>query len=77
MTYIPQQSGRVRKLLFKTVTFCYHPNLMDEDAFNELENFLEENRSSFSEINLAQSERKLNLLDKLLSAIYFKRRRKK
>ena len=25
--FIPQQSGRVRKLPFKMVTFCYHPNI--------------------------------------------------
>lgn len=28
--FIPQQSGRVRKLPFKTVTFCYHPNMMKD-----------------------------------------------
>lgn len=40
ITFIPQQSGRVRKLPFKTVTFCYHPNLMRDKDFFELENFL-------------------------------------
>ena len=32
-TFIPQQSGYVRKLPFNTVTFCYHPNTMKNDGF--------------------------------------------
>jgi predicted deacetylase len=38
-TFVPQQSGRVRKLPFKTVTFCYHPNVMNDDEFVRLEKF--------------------------------------
>lgn len=39
--FVPQQSGRVRKLPFKVVTFCYHPNMMQENDFLILECFLE------------------------------------
>ena len=31
--FIPQQSGSVRKLPLKTVTFCYHPNTMTDKSF--------------------------------------------
>ena len=30
-TFVPQQAGRVRKQPFRTVTFCYHPNTMNDD----------------------------------------------
>ena len=33
--FIPQQSGRVRKLPFNVCTFCYHPNIMKNDDFEE------------------------------------------
>lgn len=45
--FIPQQSGRVRKLPFKVVTFCYHPNMMKDDDFDVLERFLKKNAESF------------------------------
>ena len=37
--FIPQQSGRVRRLPFKVCTFCYHPNMMDDADFYVLERF--------------------------------------
>ena len=46
--FLPQQSGRVRKLPFKFVTFCYHPNTMCDSDFNELENFIKENKMKVS-----------------------------
>lgn len=72
-TFIPQQSGRVRKLPFRTVTFCYHPNMMDDDDLRELEAFIRDNRACFREIILAPCKRKYSLLDRALRHLYMKR----
>lgn len=72
--FIPQQSGRVRKLPFKTVTFCYHPNTMGEKAFEELENFLHENKEKFYELSISQlSNKPRTVLDKGLQKLYLAR----
>ena len=69
MTFVPQQSGRVRKLPFNTVTFCYHPNTMSNVNFVHLEQFLKTNQ--FVDFPLIVSDRKMSLVDKLLTKIYF------
>lgn len=72
--FIPQQSGKVRKLPFKTVTFCYHPNTMDKDAYNELEQFLCINHKSFVSLDkqrILLCHRKINIIDLLLRKAYF------
>lgn len=74
--YIPQQSGSVRKLPFKIVTFCYHPNTMSENGFTELESFIQQNRNSFvlaSKIEL--KNRKKNAVERLLQKAYLSRHR--
>lgn len=73
-TFIPQQSGKVRKLPFRTVTFCYHPNLMNEQDYVVLENFIRENHSKFANGKITESKRKLNLIDRVLKYLYFARR---
>lgn len=45
--FIPQQSGKVRNLPFRTVTFCYHPNNMSDAMYDELEKFLTVNKQKF------------------------------
>ena len=75
-TFIPQQSGRVRKLPFKVVTFCYHPNVMQENDFLELEEFLQKNAKSFVSVGkLPLKNRGMSFLDKALRCLYFARRR--
>jgi predicted deacetylase len=74
LTYIPQQSGRVRELPFKTVTFCYHPNIMQDADFELLETFLKRHKGKFLNVPLEQSNRKLNWYDKLLEKLYFARK---
>jgi predicted deacetylase len=70
--FIPQQSGKARKLPFKTVTFCYHPNIMSNKNFNDLENFLIKNRNKFHEYTTnILNKRERVLIDKVLNAIYF------
>ena len=76
--FIPSQSGCVRKLPFKTVTFCYHPNNMTDEDFEKLEKFIKKHKNLFVEFKLIK--RKRNLYDKMLEKLYFnirKIRRKK
>ncbi len=70
--FVPQQSGRARKLPFKVVTFCYHPNLMSKTQFTELERFLYRHQRSFCAFSdLIMKERRLSMYDKLLQKLYF------
>ena len=69
--FIPQQSGRVRYLPFKTITFCYHPNIMSDSDFEVLEQYMRQNRiNSFAP---EETTRKLSIFDRVLIAIYYKR----
>lgn len=73
--FIPQQSGRVRKLPFRTVTFCYHPNTMNEDAYKKLEDFIKTRKKVF--IDFTKKKLKMNnktLFDKMLQILYFVKR---
>lgn len=73
--YIPQQSGQVRELPFKTVTFCYHPNIMTEEDYRNLEIFLDKHKNDFSIISdNMMIKRKRNVKDRLLRTLYFARR---
>ena len=75
--FLPQQSGVVRRLPFKIVTFCYHPNNMKPDDFTILDNFLREHKNKFValHINISQTiKRKRRFDEKILEWLYFKRR---
>lgn len=73
-TFIPQQSGSVRNLPFNTVTFCYHPNTMNEKSFVGLENFIKKNRDKFKRVKVLETDKKESFLDKMLRLVYFARR---
>lgn len=75
-TFVPQQSGRVRKLPLGMVTFCYHPNMMKDSDFERLEIFLQKNKDSFIFFPVQDVNRKINIFDKLLNAVYMRRHRK-
>lgn len=76
--FIPQQSGRVRKLPFKTVTFCYHPNMMENGDIEHLELFLKDMQSKFVSAQDAKvSKRQMSTFDRILRAVYFAKRRQK
>ena len=75
-TFVPQQSGRVRKLPLSMVTFCYHPNMMKDNDFERLEIFLQKNKDSFIIFPVQDVNRKINIFDKLLNAVYMRRHRK-
>ena len=74
MTFVPQQSGVVRKLPFHTVTFCYHPNAMQKEDFVKLEKFLSMYHDKFVSFPTKLVKRKKDLFDRLLKKIYFIRR---
>ena len=71
ITFVPQQSGRVRKLPFDMVTFCYHPNTMSEIDFETLEIFLQQNK--FEDFPIEESTRKLSFFDRFLMRMYYAR----
>lgn len=73
--FIPQQSGQVRNLPFKVVTFCYHPNGMCEKDFEILENFLNKYSKKFVRYEKELlKERKIDIKDQVLKKIYFMRK---
>lgn len=74
ITFVPQQAGTVRKLPFNTVTFCYHPNTMNDDDFEKLDRFL--SKESFSSFPILASNAHMGALDILLRKLYFLRRLK-
>lgn len=70
--FIPQQSGRVRKLPLRLITFCYHPNTMTNDDFEKLYKFISNNHKLFcSADSIRYNKRQRNIIDKLLKRIYF------
>lgn len=76
-TFVPVQSGVVRNLPFNTITFCYHPNTMNDDiAWDRLESFLSTNSKYFiSYEDVMTSNRNLNIIDKIYSWLYFFKKR--
>ena len=74
--FVPQQSGVVRELPFKIVTFCYHPNVMEDRDYGVLEKFLQEHKEEFIcyGSNLLIN-RKFGLKDFLLKKMYFVKRK--
>ena len=74
--FIPQQSGSVRSINFPIVTFCYHPNYMDDNSFQTLEGFIKKHKSKFTSFDkLAMKERKLGVSDRLMRTLYFAKRK--
>lgn len=70
--FIPQQSGRVRKLPFKVVTFCYHPNEMNKSDFEKLETFVEANSKCYTSVSEIQlKKRNISFIDMILKKLYF------
>lgn len=74
MTFVPLQSGRVRRLPFKVVTFCYHPNMMEDKDFELLEMFLKKHGSHFGDFPLGGTERCETVYDRILQELYFFKR---
>lgn len=70
--FIPQQCGALRKLPFKVVTGCYHPNSMNNKDFEVLEAFLNAHFNKFVSIDeLSFAPRRFSLYDFFLKMLYF------
>ena len=70
--FIPQQSGRVRKLPFRVVTFCYHPNTMSDSDFELLEVFIRDNLDNFGSFDdISLRNRSFGLFDWQINRSYF------
>lgn len=76
MTFVPQQSGRVRKLPFRIITFCYHPNIMSDNDFDYLERFLLNEHLRFLDFPMKQTHRKKNVYDAMLEYFYMRRHKR-
>lgn len=68
-SFIPQQSGRVRKLPFKITTFCYHPNIMNETDFEELEEYIK--HYGMHDFEARETKRNKSALDVILMKLYY------
>ena len=75
-TFVPQQTGRVRKLPFRIVTCCYHPNMMNDSDFEQLENFLRAYGKQFIPFPTEKSNRKYSPMDKLLRYLYMRKHKR-
>lgn len=70
--FFPQQTGKARRLPFPLLTFCYHPNVMTNESFRELEEFLRKNGNRFASLDeIPFRMRKYDFGDYLLKCIYF------
>ncbi len=70
-TFIPQQSGRVRKLPFRLTTVCLHPNIMQDRDLEALPAFFRTHRAEFLDpCAIGITDRKLGPLDHACRAAY-------
>lgn len=76
--FIPQQLGHARPVSLPGIfTICYHPNGMNDNAYNNLEKFLVKNQNkflSFQDLDLSKVKSK-GIISKLLSFSYFQFRK--
>lgn len=76
--FIPQLGGRCSEMKLPGVwTFCLHPSVMTDENFVATEKFLQIHKNemlSFDELNLIGLKGK-NLMSRLLSWVYFTRRK--
>ncbi|WP_445381946.1 DUF2194 domain-containing protein [Robiginitalea sp. IMCC43444] len=74
-SFIPVQFGHVRNINFPIgiITFCYHPNTMTKEHFEELDNFIEINQNKFLAFpdTIGKFDKKKSIMDILYSKTYF------
>lgn len=76
--FIPQIGGHCVEMPLPGVyTFCFHPNTMDEKAFNALELFIQKHKDEFCDFNELDlnSVTEKSLKDKFISWLYFTQRK--
>lgn len=70
--FLPQQTGKPRKLPFRFITICLHPNIMSNSDFLEFENFLQTKSNSCVDLNnFKLTYRKRSMYDNFSQKIYF------
>lgn len=74
IVFVPQQSGHVRNLPFKVVTFCYHPNNMVDADYIALEKFITKNEKKIIKFPLDQVKNEIGVKDLLIRNLYFLRK---
>lgn len=76
--FIPQIGGHCLEMPLSGVyTFCFHPNTMNDDAFNTLETFIQKHKDEFcrfEELDLNNVKGK-NIKDRIISWLYFTQRK--
>lgn len=74
--FIPLQAGSVRRLPFRIVTFCYHPNTMKDRDFDTLETFIISNINHFGTFSSnVLYERNFSLADRAVTILYMLQRK--
>lgn len=76
--FIPQQSGKVRKIGWpcKLVTFCYHPNTMEDRDYEILEEFLKKKGRQFASFEQSiLKNRRYGILDWMFRKVVFMMRK--
>lgn len=72
--FVPQIAGHCIKMPFSgIITFCFHPNTMNDADFQKLETFIKKNRQQFTAFAMIDLEKfgKKKFADKILSWTFF------
>lgn len=77
-TFVPCQMGKLRQIPIPGFwCACYHPNIMRDDEFVALEDFLKAHSSEFISFHELPKAKKKGAFDRLLSCAYYTLRRMK
>lgn len=76
LTFVPCQMGVLREMPFSGYwCACYHPNIMKDGEFENLELFLKKHKDDFTSFDELPETGSKNFRDKLLSLAYYTLRR--
>lgn len=76
LTFVPCQMGKLREMPISGYwCACYHPNIMKDEAFEALEDFLKVHKQDFISFEELPQARKKSIKDRLLSFAYYTLRR--
>ena len=73
-TFVPQTFWGVRNLRCITNTFCYHPNAMNNEAFDLLEKFIAKNANNFKSFPISQTKKKFSIIDAIFRKIVYRKK---
>lgn len=76
LTFVPCQMGRLREMPISGYwCACYHPNIMKDEEFDMLDNFLSQHKDEFISFDQITKARKKSIMDKLLGLAYYNLRK--